>query len=489
MSRQIRIVSIVLLAMFLALFGSTTYIQVFQASSLRDDARNTRVIITEQRIARGPILIAGNPIAFSTPNQNGTYKRTYTDGELYAPITGYYTVNQGSTGIEAAMNPELSGKSDAQFFSELQRLFTGTEPAGAAVEVTILPAAQRAAFDALGNRAGAVVAIDPSTGQILALVSKPGFDPNEFATGTDSEIIARYDEMLADPSQPLQNRAIGGNMNPPGSVFKLVVAAAAMENGIATIDSPLDNPTDWTLPGTSTQMFNPFHGGRCGDGDTTSLRIAIQYSCNIPFAQLAVTLGDDELRAMAAKFGFNEQFDLPMTSAASVYPNEALDDAQTALTGFGQFDVRATPLQIAMVSAAIANGGELMQPNLVGQVLTPSLEQIQGPNLRPYGQPISSATAEALTEMMRGSVASGVASNARIEGVDVAGKTGTAQNGPDDPYSLWFTGFAGGEDATSGRGVAVAVVLEDGGGLGQSGTGNGSAATIGQQVIKAVLDS
>ena len=484
MSRHLRFVGIVVLGLFLSLFVSATSIQVLAQGELNDDPRNSRTILQSYDVQRGPILVNGAPIASSVPvDTEFKYERTYEQGALYAPVTGYFTLGQGSTGIEQAMNAELSGKSDAQFWSGLTGLFTGRSPAGAAVELTIDPAVQQAAWDALGSMRGAVVALDPATGAVLGMVSKPAYDPNLLAGSDTDTVLANYNALLADPEGPLQNRAIGGDMNPPGSVFKLVVAAAALEYGVTTPDAPLPNPATFTLPGSTAVVNNPTHGATCGEGDTTTLRRALELSCNIPFAQLAIQLGDERVRKMAEALGFNSEFEVPQTAAASTYPTGNLDDAQTALTGFGQFDVRATPLQIAMVSSAIANGGVVMKPTTVEQVLTPELQQLQGPRVSQFGRAFSETTATALRSMMIASVATGVASNARIDGVDVAGKTGTAENGPDEPYSLWFTGFA----ASGDRQIAVAVVLEDGGGMGQSGTGNGLAATIGQQVMKAVL--
>ncbi|GGA68894.1 cell division protein FtsI [Pseudoclavibacter endophyticus] len=483
MSQHLRIVGAVVLVMFLSLFTSTTIIQVVAERELNEDPRNYRTVVANYEIQRGPILVDGVPIAYSVPIESDyQYQRTYAEGELYSALTGYYTYGLGSAGIEHAMNPELSASSDAQFFSGLAGLFTGQTPAGAAVELTVDPIVQQVAWDALGDMRGSVIAIEPSTGAILGMVSKPAYDPNVLASTDLEEVEANYTALLNADGSPLVNSAIGGNMNPPGSVFKLVVAAAALESGITTPDGELPNPATWTLPGSTAVVNNPTHGSPCGPGDTTTLRTAIEFSCNIPFAQLAVQLGAGRLRDMAEALGFNHEFDVPQTSAASVYPTGGLDDAQTALTGFGQFDVRATPLQIAMVSSAIANGGVVMNPTSVEQVLTPELQELQSQQVSEYGRAFSQQTADALASMMIASVNSGVASNARIDGVDVAGKTGTAENGPDEAYSLWFTGFA----ASGDREIAVAVVLEDGGGMGQSGTGNGLAATIGQEVMKAV---
>lgn len=485
MSRNIRSVSIILLAMFLALFASSTIIQMVEAPNLADDPRNRRAVLATYDVQRGPILVDGTPIVYSTPiDSEYKFQREYAEAELYAPVTGYFTTNQGRTGIEDAMNTELSGRSDSQFFDSLQRMFTGEQPAGAAVQLSINPAAQQAAWDGLGEMRGAVVALDPETGAILAMVSKPSYDPNRFAMHDDDEIISNYNELLNDPEGPLQNRAIAGNLNPPGSVFKVVVAAAALEHGIVKPDTPLDNPTEWKLPGTNSTVYNPNHGAKCGNGDKTTLRQALELSCNIPFAQLAVKLGDERLRETAQGFGFNASFDVPMAATASVYPTQALDDPQTGLTGFGQYEVRATPLQMAMVSGALANEGEVMNPTVVDRVLTSNLSELQGPQISSFSNAVSPETAQQVGDMMKGSVANGAATNAQIPGVEVAGKTGTAENGEDEPYSLWFTGFA----EVDGKKVAVAVVIEDGGGQGQSGTGNGLAAAIGADVIKAVLE-
>lgn len=486
MSRNIRALSIFVLCMFITLFISTTTIQVFQRDNLQAHPYNSRAILASYELQRGAILLSdGTPIAHSVEvDTQYKYERVYTDGPLYSAVTGYYTYSLGSTGVEQAMNPVLNGRSDSQFLSGLGRLFTGQDPAGASVQLSVDGELQRVAWDALGEMKGALVAIDPATGAIAAMVSKPSYDPSVM-TGSDPEqVTEQYNALQSDPEQPLYNRAIAGDMNPPGSVFKLVIAAAALEHGITTVDAPLPNPPTFTLPGSTAVVNNPTHGAPCGPGETTTLRQAVQDSCNIPFAQLAITLGDERIRDMAEKLGFNHEFAVPMQALESTYPDEALDDAQTALTGFGQYDVRATPLQIALVSSAIANDGVVMNPTLVDQVLTPDLQQLQDSRSSEYGRAFSAQTAQSLRSMMVDSVSSGVASNARIDGVDVAGKTGTAENGEDEPYSLWFTGFV----ASGDRNLVVTVVLEDGGGEGQSGTGNGLAATIAQQVMKAVLD-
>ncbi|MBF4461069.1 MULTISPECIES: peptidoglycan D,D-transpeptidase FtsI family protein [unclassified Rathayibacter] len=483
MNRELKRVSFVVLTMFVALFLSTTTIQVLQADALSDDSRNTRTLYESFSTERGAILVGGQPIASSTPS-NDLYKfqRQYADGPLYSAVTGYFTLNQGTTGIERSLNDYLSGTSNSQFFNEIDNLVTGQDPKGASVELSIDPVAQKAAYDALGSYTGAVVVTEPATGRILAMVSKPAFDPSSLASHNSDDVLAAYRSLDADPAQPLVNRAIGGTLNPPGSVFKLVVASAAIESGRFTPDSSFPNVEAFTLPGSTSQVINS-GGGLCGSGDTVTLATAVALSCNVPMAEMGVQLGADAIRSQAEKFGFDTEIDVPMSVEASTYP-KTLDDAETALTAFGQFEVRATPLQIAMVSAAIANGGEVMQPNLVDAIRSQDLSVLQQFQKKSLGRAISAQTADAVKAMMVASVQSGAATNATIGGVTVAGKTGTAENDGDNPYTLWFTGFAPAQDPQ----YAITVLVENGGGLGQTGYGNLIAAPIGKQVLEAVLN-
>lgn len=483
MNRELKRVVILSLAMFLTLFVSSTIIQYFQAENLSADPRNTRTLYASYNVERGPILADGEPIASSTPSGDDyQFQRVYANGPLYATVTGFLPVNGAPTALEYSMNDYLSGTSSSQFFDSLVRLVSGQDPKGASVETGIDPVAQQAAWDALGDYQGAVYVSEPKTGRILAMVSKPTFDPNVLAVHDGEEALAAYDALVEDPSDPLYNRATGGDMNPPGSVFKLVVTAAALESGKFTPDSTFPNPATYTLPGSSSVVTNT-DGGTCGGGAEVTLATALRLSCNIPFAELGVELGDAAIRQQAEKFGFNSEFEIPMSTAASVYPM-GLDDAQTALSAFGQSDVRATPMQMSMVSAAIANGGIVMSPNVVDRIVAPDFSTVQQFEGVEYGRAISEQTAETMTEMMVNGVENGAASNARIDGVSVAGKTGTAENGESDPYTLWFTGFAPADDPQ----YAITVVVENGGGLGQEGYGNLVAAPVARQVLEAVLN-
>ncbi|HLP22714.1 MAG TPA: penicillin-binding transpeptidase domain-containing protein [Microbacteriaceae bacterium] len=483
MNRELKRLSSLVLGMFLALLVSSTLIQLIHAPQLEADARNTRTRFDSYNVQRGPILVAGTPIAESVAVKDDyRWQRVYPAGDLYSAVTGYFPILGQATGLEGALDAYLGGTSSDQFLEKLQSLVTGQPPKGASVETTIDPIAQQAAWDALGDLQGAVIVTEPATGRIVAMVSKPGFDPNALASHDQSAVEAIYQRLVIEPTQPLSNRAIAGNTNPPGSVFKLVVVAAALESGRFNPDSEFPNPSSLILPGTSTEIRNT-EGGTCGGGATVTIATALRLSCNIPFAELGLQLGAKAIREQAEKFGFNSSVAVPMESAVSVYPR-VLDDAQTMMSAFGQFDVRATPLQIAMVSAAIANGGLLMKPTVVDSVARADLSQIASFSPTELRRAISSQTAATMTAMMTNGVNSGAASNARIPGVAVAGKTGTAQNGPSDPYTLWFTGFA---PADAPR-FAVTVLIENGGGLGQTGYGNLIAAPIAKNVLEAVLN-
>ena len=482
MTKELRRLSIVMLAMFLALFVSTSVIQVGQAANLANTPGNRRALYDSYEIQRGSIIASGAAIASSVPSDDVySWQRQYVDAEMWAPVTGYMNpVLDAKTRIESAENAVLSGSDENQFFSRIDRALTGQVPRGSNVELSLDATVQRAAWDALGDQQGAVVAIEPSTGRILAMVSKPSFDTNTLAVHDPDAVNAAYDQLTANPAQPLVNRAIEGDLNPPGSTFKLVVASAALASGRYTPDSTFPNVASYTLPQSSSVVRNA-GGGACGDGDTVTIATALRLSCNIPMAELAVELGDDAIRAEAEKYGFNSSFSMPLASTPSTYPS-ALDAPQTALSGFGQGPVRATPLQMAMVSAGIANGGVVMNPRMIDRVIGPDLSVRDEGTDTEYGRALESNLAAQMVTMMTANVQDGAASNARIDGVQVAGKTGTAENDA-RPYTLWFTGFAPADDPK----VAVAVVVENGGGQGQSGSGNEIAAPIAKKVMEAVL--
>ncbi|HXD62411.1 MAG TPA: penicillin-binding transpeptidase domain-containing protein [Lacisediminihabitans sp.] len=478
MNRELKRVSIAVLLMFVTLLCSTTVIGVFQVDSLRNDPRNVRTIYDSYSAERGPILVDGQPIAKSEPSKDKfNFQRVYPKPDLYSAVTGYFTLNQGSTGIEGALNDYLSGTDNDQFLDKMNAILTGKNPQGAAVATTINPAAQQAAWDALGTNTGAVVALNPKTGAILAMVSKPSYDPNLLAGHDTNTVIANYKKLLGDSASPLINRTIAGDLYHPGSVFKLIVASAAIDSGKYTPDSEFPNPPTLKLPGSNTSITNA-EGGTCGGTPTVTIATALRLSCNIPFAQLGAALGSDLIGKYAKAYGFGEKLSVPMAVTPSTYPSNT-DQAKLMLSAFGQDEDRVTPLQIAMVTAAIANGGTLMKPTLINSITAPNLTTVQDFQQEQLGQPISNQSSATLTQLMVANVNNGAASNARINGVDVAGKTGTAQNGAGRKYTLWFTGFAPAIDPQ----IAVAVVVENG-----TSFGNAVAAPIARKVIEAVLN-
>jgi peptidoglycan glycosyltransferase len=484
MTKELRRLSIIMLAMFLSLFIATSWIQVVEADALAQNTNNKRTLLDSYEIQRGSIIASGTPIATSIPaDDTYAFQRVYTDAAMWAPVTGYFNpALQSSTGLEKAMNAELSGTGAGAFFAEIERIVSGQPQTGSSISLSLDAEVQRVAYEALNGLEGAVVAIEPSTGRILALASSPSYDTNLLASHDVAAVSTTHDELEAAADNPLYNRAIAGSLNPPGSTFKLVTASAAFSTGEWTPQSTLPNPARYTLPGTSQQISNS-GGGTCGPGETVSIADAIRLSCNIPMAQLAVAVGEDAMRETAEAYGFDLSFDTPTPSTASTYPR-GLSDDQVALTGFGQGDVRATPLQMAMVSAGLANDGVVMNPRMVDAVIGDDLSTQRAFENTEFGRAVDESVAQDVTNAMVASVASGAASNARIDGVDVAGKTGTAENGDTEPYTLWFTGFAPADDPQ----VAVAVVVEDGGGKGQSGSGNSIAAPIAKKIIEAVLN-
>ena len=476
MNKELKRVSTIVLLMFVALFVSTSIISVFQVDNLRVDGRNTRTINQSYSAQRGPILVSGVAVADSVPSSDAyKFQRVYSAPELYAPVTGYYTLNQGNAGLEGALNDSLSGTANDQFFGQLNAMITGKDPKGAAVELTLDPAIQQVAFDALGGNTGAVVALEPKTGKILAMVSKTSYDPNSLAVHDSNAVISTYNSLLANPNKPLFNRAIGGDLYAPGSVFKLIVASAAFDSGKFQPTSEFPNPPSLQLPQSSNTISNAADGN-CGGAATVSIADALRLSCNIPFAQLGGALGADTIANYAGKFGFGQKLKIPLSVTPSQYPR-AIDEPTLYLSSFGQASDRVSPLQVAMVSSAIANGGVLMKPNLVDTITAPDLTPISTFSPEEFSTPISRATASTMVSLMVSNVANGAASNARIQGVDVAGKTGTAQN-DGAANTLWFTGFAPANDPR----VAVAVVIENG-----KGFGNSVAAPIARQVMEAVL--
>ena len=484
MNAPIRRLAFVVALLFTSLLISTTWIQFVQAKQLHDRPGNRRTLLASYARERGAILVGGAPIARSVPaGDQLKWQRTYPSAKLYSQVTGYYSFTYGAGGgLEGAEDPLLSGQSDKLFYRRVLDMVTGKVPSGASLELTIDPRAQKVADEALGDQRGAVVAMDPSTGAILAMVSHPQYDPSPLASHNLDTVAAAWKKVNADPGQPAVNRAISGNLYPPGSTFKLVTAAAALSSGNYTEDTEIPGPASPKLPQTSTRLPNDDRQP-CGPGDKSTLLVALQRSCNSSFGGLGMKLGADALRAQAAKFGFGDSLSIPMRVTPSHVPDQ-LDGAQTAQAAIGQFDVRVTPLQMAMVSAAIANKGVVMRPYLVKDVRDADLNVIDQTSPEQLSQAVTPDVAARLTRMMEAVVQGGTATAAQIPGVSVAGKTGTAEHGKGLAPHAWFTAFAPADNPR----IAVAVVVEDGGRAGNEAFGGKVAAPIARQVIESVVN-
>lgn len=470
-------------ALFAALLVATTVIQFVQAPSLRARPDNRRTLLDNYSRDRGSILVGDQAVARSTPTEGQLkYQRSYPQPQLYSHVTGYYSYLVGAGGgLEAAEDALLSGSSDAFFYRRVADLFTGRQPTGATLQLTVNPKAQEAASKALGDQRGAVVALNPKTGAILAIVSHPEYDPNTLASHDQAAVDAAWKALLADPNRPLTDRATAGNLYPPGSVFKIVTAAAALSAGAVTATTPIPAPARMDLPDTSAGLPN-YDLRPCGPNDQTTLARAVEISCNTAFGWLGLKIGPDALRDQAAKFGFGEVMRIPMRVTPSTVPAD-LNRPQTAQAAIGQYDVRVTPLQVAMVSAAVANRGVVMRPYLVQQTLGAGLEVLDQAQPQQLSRAVSPEIAAVLTTMLVSTVENGTGTPARISGVSVAGKTGTAQQGEGKSPHAWFTAFAPAEDPQ----VAVAVVVEDGGNAGNEAAGGRLAGPIAKAVMEAAI--
>ena len=486
MNRPLRRVALACLALFGLLLVNVNWVQVVKADAYRDDPRNSRVLLRTYERERGQIAVlaeAGrrDAVAESTRTEGPlTWLRQYPGGPAYAHVTGYYSLVYGRTGIERAEDSVLSGEDDRLFVRRLSDYVTGNTPKGGTVVLSIDPQAQAAAFRGLQGKRGAVVALDPRTGAVLAMASLPSYEPARLSSFDPAQIREYYGQLTDASDDPLLNRAISKTY-PPGSTFKVVTAAAALESGEVTPETRIPSPRELDLPQTNTPLRN-FGGGTCG-GETITLADALRISCNTAFGSLGLTLPEDAVREQARAFGFGENdLRVPTSVAESRYPDET-NPPQAAQSAIGQFDVRVTPLQMAMVAAGVANGGDVMRPHLVKEVQAPDLSVLEVPEPERLSEAVSKEVAAELTRMMELVVAEGSGRRAQIDGVRVAGKTGTAQHAPGRPPHAWFIGFAPAEDPQ----VAVAVVIEDGGNLGNEATGGALSAPIAADVMRAIL--
>jgi peptidoglycan glycosyltransferase len=499
MNAPLRRIGIIVMIMFGLLFANLNWVQAYKADELRNSPYNTgRVQVAEYQRQRGPILVgpAGTQVAVSVETDGRLrYLRTYPEENLYAHVVGYKPVQGEPTGIEAFEQDFLAGTGDQFLVDRFLAMFSGGRTNGGTVQTTLLPAVQETAFEQLRNsnltNRAAVVALDPTTGAVQALVSLPSFDPNPIASHNVEEADAAFEELSENENQPLRNRVLSERFE-PGSTFKVIDSAAALASGDFQPETVIEGGAQYTPP-TAGQPIGNAPGVNCPN--ELSLADALRISCNTAFSRLAAEeLGSEALIEMAEAFGFgDEELEVGRLNAdgipvaASVTGEMTREDGQddpptVAQSAIGQASVQMTPVQGALVAATVANGGVQMRPYLVERLQDAELRPVYRANPEQLRRPVSPEVAAQLREMMVGVVQSGTGTNAQIENYVVGGKTGTAQNGPqDDPLRDhgWFIGFM----LDGNRPVsAVAVFLQNAGDNGSS-----EAARIGGEVMRAVL--
>ncbi len=487
MNKQIRKLGIALCVCYLAVFGMLNYVQVFAADDLNERPENVDRVRLDFSRPRGTITTADDTIlAESVPvDDEFEYQRRYPTGDLFAPVTGFFSFEFGSDGLERTYADELAGDTAEQELRSFADLFVDEEQIGD-LRTTLETTVQQAAKDALGERRGSVAAINPQTGAVLALWDFPSYDPNALASH-DLEAV-RAARAFLDPDSPDSPLVASAYQDRffPGSTFKLVTASTGLKVGSVTPEDPVyPVVTSYTPPQTTRPLSN-FGGSSCGG----ALFEILARSCNSSFAQMGVEqIGPENMIAGAESFGMNQEppLDLPRPVASS-FPTDFTENLPAlAQSAIGQNSVQTSPLQMAMVAGAIANDGVMMEPYVVDELRDADGDVIEEHDEQAWQQPIRAEVAATMQEAMRGVVNGGTANGLAIEGVDVGGKTGTAQLGTDPPSShAWIVGWAGppGGDPV----VAVAVIVEAIPGVSEV-TGGETAAPIANAVMRAALAS
>ena len=482
MNRPVRRLAIGIFGAFVLLLGMVTWYQVVNADTLKADPRNPRPALSERGKERGLIITADGFIAARSvedPDDPRSFMRIYPGGETYAHTVGYSSIFVGATGLEAAYNQELRSRRDLTI-SDLVSVILGRDLRPQSLQMTIDSELQEAATALLGGQTGAIVAIDPTTGAILASVSSPSFDPGLLA-GDDAP--AAFEQLLMQNGEPLRDRATK-ELQAPGSTFKTIVTATALDTGTAGPGTEFADPVEFELPGSTATISN-FNGRPCNDGESVTLLRAFTRSCNTIFADLSIQLGAEDIGITTDALGWNTEldFDWPVPQAVFKTDELASDPAALGQSGIGERDVRATTLHMAMVAGAVANQGVAVEPYLVSRILDADGNTIESTEPQSLGRAMAPATATVLAQMMERVVTEGTGRAAAVPGVRVAGKTGTAQGSGDGPHP-WFIGFAPIDSPT----IAIAILIESGGNTGESATGGTIAAPMASELIALWLN-
>ena len=507
MDRQIRRLGIAFVALFAVLFAQVAYVQVIAADRIANQPANAaRQIRAEYAVERGQILaydrrtVLAESVPNPDPDSQYRFIRSYPFGELYGQLTGYYSRIYGRSGLEQAMNPYLAGTAPEFTTQNLTDIILGRPKQGGTVLTTLVPRVQRAMQLALGDLHGAVVAIDPTNGDILGMYSNPGYDPEPLSTGTTQEMEAAWREVTSAPDTPLVAHAFQ-DLYLPGSTFKTVTASASLEHGWGPLKE-WPNPHHLELPGTEAHIEN-FGDSYCAGGaKTVTMGGAFQDSCNVPFAEIGMALKAERMSGQAQAYGFcrteptfslacqDQTIPFVLPWEVGHFPDSMYfenNEAALARSAIGLDNVLTNPLHLALVAAAIGNGGTMYAPRLVAEIRDATTGQtIKTFQPDEFSHPLTADSAAQLRVMMVSVVAGGTGSAAQIDGTVVAGKTGTATNGDDVPPNAWFTSFAPAGPGQTPR-IAVAVIVLDGGDIGNEATGGQIAAPIAKQVMEAYL--
>ena len=475
MNVALRRTAYAIFVVFLLLAASVSYVQAVNGPEYRDDPRNPRLVAWRTGRERGPIVTADQVVvAVSQQSREDAklFERVYPHGELYAHTVGYTSVLFGSRGLEREHASTLTSDRDSTISGVLNGILGGdTRPRG--LRITIDHGLQMVAEEALDGQKGAVVAIDPATGAVLALVSNPTFDPNSLLGPGAGETGQALE---SDPNEPLRNRVTDESYS-PGSVFKVVTTGSGLDTGLVSPSSLFPDPIELELPGSESTIKN-FNGEVCDDGTQVTLEYAFIHSCNTTFAQLGMDLGGNQLATTSNRFGFNQSVPFDLDVLTSFFPDDgSLEDnlPATAQSAIGQRDVQSTPFLMALTAAAVANDGTMMAPYLVYDVFTSDGVVESSTVPQAWRRSMSPATATVLADLMEQVVVSGTGSRAAVPGIRIAGKTGTAQVTGTAPHA-WFIGYGPVEPELGEHSIAIAVVVESGGNSGESASGGSVAA-------------
>lgn len=482
MNRQIRRLGIGLALCYLALFVQLNVVQVLRAGEYNGDPSNVRAVLRDFSQPRGTVQTAdGVVVARSVPSDDRfELQREYPEADLFGHVTGYFSIQYGAEGVERTYGDELAGRTAEQQLESLGDLFVDREHTGD-LTLTLRHDVQEVARTMLGDRQGSVVAVDPRSGELLALWSYPSFDPNLVSDHDGASAREARDLLLLAPGNPLRAASYQDRFF-PGSTFKVVTAAAGVESGRVRADQPAYPVATEYVPPLTTRPMRNFGGTSCGGNLFEILRV----SCNTAFAKMgAEDLGPELMVGAAEAFGFNETppIDLPAAAGSFFPPVEDFEQNTPALaqSAIGQFDVQATPLQMALVAAAVANEGTIMTPHVMREIRDEDGDVVDRYEPAPWRQAVSAATAAVVRDAMVVVATEGTATTAQVPGYQVGAKTGTAQLGTTPPSShAWMIAFAGppGQEPT----VAVAVVLE-----GQPGVSEVTGGRVAGPIVQAVM--